>query len=227
MICWLPIASLLFFVSGLQPVLGQGACPAPTHTVASKFIISAPPDASIDIIQNLPGCLGLQSCQMTSVQWGQCGSARVQKIEGPEKAATISLSPAGCTEVYNCNGIFVDAETYNAVTGEACSTTNFGGQTAAVCAGVLLPSMTLQAITGGQCTPVKNCSQLRKRQLLAGSGDLNCSSVKVQLAAQSQTQATLIQQKLQGAGALSELGSCLGTQLASIGPNRVTPLTGP
>eukprot|EP00884_Botryococcus_braunii_P009621 jgi/Botrbrau1/18660/Bobra.0452s0002.1 len=227
MIYLLSIASLLVFMDGFQPILGQAACPTATHTVASKFVISAPPDDSIDNIQKLPGCLGLQTCQMTSVQWGQCGSAKVQTIEGAQKAATVSLSPAGCTEVYNCNGIFVDAETYNAVTGEACSTTNFGGQSAAVCAGVLLPSMTLQAITGGQCEPVKNCSQLRKRQLLAASGDLKCSSVKVTLAAQSQTQATLIQQKLQGAGALSELGTCLGTQLASIGPNRVTPLPGP
>lgn len=71
--------------------------------------------------------------------------------------------------------------------------------------------------------PIKNCSQLRKRQLLAAARDLNCSAVRVTLAAQSHTQAMLIQQKLQGAGALSELGTCLETQLASIGPIGMCP----
>lgn len=112
---WLTITNLLFFIGGLQAIVGQSSCPDPTHMVVSKFVISAAPDASLDSVQKLPQCLGLQSCQMTSVQWGQCGSAKVQKIEGAEKAAIISLSPAGCTEVYNCNGILVDSETYNAV----------------------------------------------------------------------------------------------------------------
>lgn len=111
---WAPILFAALAIGQAQQGLGQ-ACPSPVYNVVSKVLVSAPSDIIMDNTSKLPKCLGLSSCQMTSVQWGQCGSAKSQKIEGAQKAATIALSPAGCTEVYNCNGVYVDTDTYAAV----------------------------------------------------------------------------------------------------------------
>jgi hypothetical protein len=104
----------LVFLNVAQLAIGQ-SCPAITQTVTSKFIMATPPDASLDSMGKLPGCLGLKSCQMTSIEWGQCGSAKAQRLDGAQKAATIVLTPSGCSEVYNCNGVLVDTDTYNSV----------------------------------------------------------------------------------------------------------------
>lgn len=108
------ISFLALAICQAQQARGQ-ACPAAAYTVVTKLLMSASSDMSMDNNARLPECLGLNACQMTSVQWGQCGAAKSQKIEGAQKAATIALSPAGCTEVFNCNGVYVDTDTYAAV----------------------------------------------------------------------------------------------------------------
>lgn len=232
--------SAVLLAAGPLGTVSQEACPAAVSRVTAKVLLSTSQENGAASIAKLPGCLGLQDCQLDKYDVGMCGAAKIQRVEGAQKAATLVINPAGCTEVYNCNGVYVDAEVYQAVVNEDCMPTTFGGDAVGLCAGVLLPTSVLQAITcqncagdvckgcseagtsQNQCTPIKNCATARK--LL--QAEVACTAARVSLSAASSAEANGIMAKLESKAALSDLGTCIGQPITSIGPKGVTPVAG-
>lgn len=95
-------------------VLGQ-ACPPAAVRVQTKINLADVKDNAEDGIKKLASCLGLQGCSLETYEFGQCGAAKSTRVSGATKSATISINPDGCTDVYNCNGVYVDKEVYDAV----------------------------------------------------------------------------------------------------------------
>jgi hypothetical protein len=106
----------------LSGFVSAQTCPSSGVQVTSKLILQTEEASSPDSIRKLASCLGLQDCQLSKFDFGQCGSSKIQRVEGAAKAAVIAFDPAGCTEVYNCAGVFVDSDVYNTV--RACSETS-------------------------------------------------------------------------------------------------------
>lgn len=94
--------------------LGQ-ACPPAAVLVQTRLNLADVKDNAEDGIKKLAVCLGLQDCSLESYQFGQCGAAKATRVSGATKSATIAINPDGCSDIYSCNGVYVEKEVYNAV----------------------------------------------------------------------------------------------------------------
>lgn len=121
------------------------------------------------------------------------------------------------------------------VVSQSCTPTQFGADVVGLCGGVLLPTNVMKAITcqtctgdicrgcsaagiaQDQCKPIKNCASARRS--LLQTAELKCSSAKVTINAASAQEASALTAKLESKTSLTDLGTCMGQTISSIGPN--------